>query len=117
MAEETIDAKMESGQAHEITAVKPATDHPAILALTDVERTIWVLRQTGETLKSISETTGVRLDEVCRIVAAIRDRLNYLLNLRNLLIKEPTLIGRFLGGRHCGRCIETTKTDGGIKKP
>lgn len=141
MAGSVIDLKLELGQAHAIDSGVPVSlgpDNPAIAALSEQQRTIWDLSRRKFSHREIARIMGFqdpgkepRGDLVNRILAGIREKITWLWRLRSILMDDPRMLDRFLGGKHCtracpepgkgcpaaGKCSATMGQDRGPSRP
>ena len=106
MTIQVIAAKEETGQVRPIEPISRSTaDLPAIQALSQLERDVWVRVSRGDRQKDVA--TDLRLDRstVTKVVSAVREKIHYLVRLRDILVaRDVSVLRRFLGCDTPGRC-------------
>jgi len=107
MSEAAIEKKLEKGQATMFEPTKVCMGNPAIRALPELEQDVWRLHREGVEGKVIGEMVGLRKDQICRMLAGIRDKIQYLYRFWEVIRGDE---GDFL--QFCG-CPITESPEGG----
>jgi len=106
MAIERIVAKEAAGQARQIEPVsRSPADLPAIQALTNIERDVWIRVSRGDRQRDIAQDLRLDRSTVTKLVSAVRQKIHYLVRLREILVaRDLSVLRRFLGCDTPGRC-------------
>ena len=96
LSAEAIDLKVARNGAR---AIEPETidceTHPAVLALPQIEQEIWVMHCAGMQGIDIAADLNVRTDVVCRTIALIKAKFEFLIRFREQLERRPSLKEKF----------------------
>jgi len=104
---EAMDARIARGQARRIGVEDiQCEEHPAVLALPEMERKIWLLKCQGLEGIEIAAILGIRDDTVCRSLKSIRALLEFLPRFMEQLEKRPILKAKFYA--QCKKKNQTT---------
>lgn len=96
LSEAAIDIRLTKKCARRITSDEICCEtNPAIKALPEIEREMWILHCNGIQGREIALMLGLRKDVVSRALAAIRAKLQYLVAFRNILEDYPELKAKF----------------------
>lgn len=96
LSESAIDIRLAHQQARHISADDVNCEkHPAIMALTEVEREVWIMHCRGMMGIEIAEALNLRKDVVCRTIAGIRRQFDFLVRFRKVLESNTDLKARF----------------------
>jgi hypothetical protein len=71
-------------------------EHPAFLAFTELEQTVFRLHRNGVKGKNIACRTKLNAPEICRMLQELRRRLHYLVRFRDVLLSNSKHRKRFL---------------------
>jgi DNA-binding CsgD family transcriptional regulator len=106
MSGEAIALKEESGQVRRIEPVaRSSGDMPAIQALTQVERDVWIRVSRGDRQRDIAGDLQLDRSTVTKVVSAVREKIHFLVRLREILVsRRVSTVRRFLGCEIPGRC-------------
>lgn len=102
-----MDSRLYRGRARLLRHESPDHEsHPAILALTEKEQEIWVFHRQGVDGRLIGEWVGLRKDQVCRALKTIKEKLRFLADFRDAIVKNPTFFRSYVGcsAQNCGGC-------------
>jgi DNA-directed RNA polymerase specialized sigma24 family protein len=69
---------------------------PALIALPEIEREVFRLHLEGISGVDISNMTGLRRDEICRILQGVRGKLEFLQRFQQYLFGDPQSFKRFM---------------------
>ncbi len=102
---EVLARKEQAGQAHRIEpAARSSEGIPAVQALTPVERDVWIRVSRGDRQRDIAMDLRLDRSTVTKIVSGVREKIHFLVRLRDILILRGPELRRFLGCDLPGRC-------------
>lgn len=78
--------------------------NPGVMALPILERELWALLDSGYTQKKAAEILGLREDYVSRTVFSIKGKIQYLADVRALLLQNKEAFLAFMAGNTCKFC-------------
>lgn len=108
LSQEAIDIKLAKNGARPIENPEiVCDDHPAVDALPEIEKEIWLLHSRGMQGIEIAEILNLREDIVSRALRGIRAKFEFLARFREELEKRPSLKEKFYNiarGRKVIKC-------------
>lgn len=96
LSAEAIDLKVARNGAKPIEAADIDCEaHPAVLALPQIEQSIWLMHCQGMQGIEIAADLNLRTDVVCRTIALIKAKFEFLVKFREQLEHRPSLKEKF----------------------
>lgn len=96
LSETALDIRLTQKCARRIVADQICcADNPAVKALPEFEREVWILHCNGVMGREIADMLGTRKDIISRLLAAIRAKFRYLADFRSVLESHPAWKSKF----------------------
>ena len=98
MSIDGIERKEEDGRASKVVSIASRSDNnPAVSALTEREREVWVRCLPGVTQAEVGREMNLTRTVVCRILRSARGKIQYMGKINALIREDIELFRRFLG--------------------